>query len=198
MLGKIFSILVISAFLIGGFNGKMECVSSAAIDGATDAVKLSFSMLGIMCLWSGIIRVLDKAGVTRAITFLISPIIKIIFPKAYKTKNAINDIAADYSANFLGLGNAALPISIKAMTNLKKDSLSYPGVASDEMIMFSVLNTAPFQLIPTTLIALRNAHNSQNSFEIILPIWICSALTTIFGVILCKLLSKIRKLRGKK
>ena len=191
MLGKVFAVLVISSFLFAGFSGNMAEVCTAAIDGANEAVTLSISLLGVMCLWSGVIRTLDKAGLTRILSKAASGLLKLIYPKVYKNTEAINNIAADYSANLLGLGNAALPIGIRAMNSLKKNGLPQPDTANDDMIMFAVLNTAPFQLMPTTLIALRSTYGSANPFEIILPIWICSAGTTVFGVILCKMFAKL-------
>lgn len=191
MLGKVFAVLVISSFLFAGFSGNMAEVCTAAIDGANEAVTLSISLLGVMCLWSGVIRTLDKAGLTRVLSKAASGLLKLIYPKVYKNTEAINNIAADYSANLLGLGNAALPIGIRAMNSLKKNVLPQPDTANDDMIMFAVLNTAPFQLMPTTLIALRSTYGSANPFEIILPIWICSAGTTVFGVILCKTFAKL-------
>ena len=191
MLGKVFAVLVISSFLFAGFSGNMAEVCTAAIDGANEAVTLSISLLGVMCLWSGVIRTLDKAGLTRILSKAAPGLLKLIYPKVYKNTEAINNIAADYSANLLGLGNAALPIGIRAMNSLKKNGLPQPDTANDDMIMFAVLNTAPFQLMPTTLIALRSTYDSANPFEIILPIWICSAGTTVFGVILCKTFAKL-------
>ena len=189
MLGKIFAVLVIISFIFAGISGNMAELGNSAMKGADDAVRLSGSILGVMCLWSGIIRVLDKAGFTAFLTRLIAPLFRIMYPNAYKSGDVINDISADYSANLLGLGNAAMPIGMRVMNGLKDSS----GTASDEMIMFAVLNTAPVQLIPATLIAMRNAYGSLNASEIILPIWICSALTFSFGVMLCKFLAKVCK-----
>lgn len=193
MLGKVFAVLVISALIFGGFSGNIENVCNAAIGGASEAVNLSISMLGVMCLWSGVVRVLDKAGITRLLAKIISPLLIILYPGAYKSKVSTDYIAANYSANMLGLGNAALPMGIRAMKELKKEGLPSKNTANDDMVMFAVLNTTPIQIIPTTLIALRTAYLSHNSYEIILPIWICSIATTVFGVVICKFLSKIIK-----
>ena len=193
MVGKIFAFLVIAAVIFGGISGKMDEVCEGALSGVNEAVDLSVSLAGVMCLWSGIIRVLDKAGFTRLLAKVFSPILRIIYLKAYKMGIATDEIAADYSANFLGLGNAALPIGIKAINRLKDEGLYRNDTANDDMVMFAVLNTTPLQLIPTTLIALRLAHNSQNAYGIILPVWICSVATTIFGVIICKAFAKFFK-----
>lgn len=193
MLGKVFGILVLVSYIFAGVTGNMENVCNAAINGAGEAVQLSISLLGIMCLWSGLIRVLDKAGLTKLITKIISPFLKLLYPDAYKMGISTDYIAADYSANLLGLGNAALPIGISAMKELKKEGLPTPQTANNDMVTFAVLNTTPIQLIPTTLIALRTTYNSTNPYEIILPIWICSLATTIFGAIICKIMAKYYK-----
>ncbi len=194
MLGKVFAVLVLSAFIFGGAFGNMDAVSQAAFDGAGEAVTLTISLLGVMCLWSGIIRVLDKAGVTQALSKLIEPFLRFLYPKAYKNKSAaISDIAADYSANLLGLGNAALPLGMRAVCSLGKNGLPAPDTANDEMLLFSVLNTTPLQIMPTTLIAMRNAHGSSAPFEVLLPIWICSIATFASGILICKTLAKFCK-----
>ena len=191
MLGKIFAFMVIVSLICGGATGNIENVANGAISGAAEAVNLSISLLGVMCLWSGVIRTLDKAGVTEYLSKAISPLIRLVYPSAYKSKNSLSDIAASFSANLLGMGNAALPIGIRAMKSIKEQGLPADGTASDDMIMFAVLNTTPLQLMPTTLIAFRTAHGSANPFEIILPIWICSLATTVFGVLLCRAMSKL-------
>ena len=195
MLGKIFAVLVFGSFIFAGVHGCMAEVSRAALEGAGEAVTLSLSLLGIMCLWSGIIRTLDKAGFTRALRVFISPILSLIYSEKARQSAAMNDIAADYSANFLGLGNAALPIGIRAMNSLKRIGLPSPDTANDDMIMFAVAATVPFQLIPTTLGALRTAHGSVSPFEILLPVWICMSATVAFSVIVCKVFAKISKSR---
>ena len=104
MLGKIFAVLVLSAFACASVSGNMAEVCRAALDGAGEAVNPSLSLLGMMCLWSGLIRTLDRAGFTRALTGLLKPLLLCIYTKKARQSAALNDIAADYSANFLGLG----------------------------------------------------------------------------------------------
>ncbi len=188
MLGKIFAVLVSISFVFAILAGRMEQVCSAAIMGAQDAVTLCFSMLGMMCLWNGIIRVLDKAGFTSALTKLVRPLLRLIYPDAYKKGRGIDEIAANFAANLLGLGNAALPLGLRAMEKLSEDG---GDVATDDMVTFSVLNTVPLQLMPTTLIALRAATGSARPYEIILPVWICSLLTIFFGALICKLFALV-------
>lgn len=188
MLGRIFSVMIIASFIFGGLNGNMDAVCTEALSGACDAVKLSFNMLGVMCLWSGTVRVLDRCGATAVISRIISPIITLLYPNTKGNSNAINAVASSFSANFLGLGNAGLPLGLRAMNELKKLG-GGDGRANDETVLFAVINTAPFQLIPTTLIALLSAHGSALPSAILLPIWICSALTAVFAVFICRLLA---------
>ncbi len=191
MLGKIFGALVIASFVFGITGGRMQELGAAASSGALEAVELSFALLGAMCLWSGVARVLDVGGFTKILQKLISPILKIIYPDSYKKNNGIGECSANISANFLGLGNAALPLGISAMKRFSENGTLDKEKARDDMVMFAVLATTPFQLLPTTLAAMREAAGSASPYEILLPVWICEIATTIFAVVICKLLSKI-------
>ncbi len=191
MLGRIFGVLVVSAFVFGALGGNMNEVTSAAGAGAYEAVELSLHLLGAMCLWSGAARVLDKGGFTRLLERLISPLLKIVYPDSFGKKNGIKESAANISANFLGLGNAALPLGISAMKKFHENNTLDGKSASNDMVMFAVLATTPFQLLPVTLAAMREAAGSAAPYEILLPVWICEILTTVFAVCLCRLLEKI-------
>ena len=198
MLGKVFSALVILSFVCGAYTGNMTNVSSALVGGVTDAVKISFSLLGMMCFWNGIMKVFDASGITSVITRAVKPILKLIYSKqTVDDKDALDDISASFAANFLGLGNAALPLGIRAVKQINRRYTK--GEAGSDALMFAVLNTVPFQLVPSTLIALRSAYGSNSPFEIILPVWMCSFFTITAAVILCKLLSAFsyRRRRGR-
>lgn len=191
MLGKIFGVLVISSFLFGITGGHMQEVGAAVGDGALQAVELSVSLLGSMCLWSGVARVLDAGGFTKVLQKLVSPLLRIIYPDSYKKNNGISECSANISANFLGLGNAALPLGISTMKRFSENSTAGKEKASDDMVMFAVLATTPFQLLPTTLAVMREAAGSAAPYEILLPVWICEIVTTVFAVAICKLLAKV-------
>ena len=155
----------------------------------TDAVSLCISLVGMMCFWSGFMNVLKDSGVLNKLSRLLKPLMLLIYDKRTLDEETLDSLTASVSANFLGLGNAALPLGVKAVKNFQKHSEK--GVASDNTVMFAVLNTVPFQLIPSTLIALRNKHGSVNPFDVVPAIWICSLLINIFAVIICKVFSKI-------
>ncbi|MCL2774332.1 MAG: spore maturation protein A [Oscillospiraceae bacterium] len=210
MLGKIFGIIAVLSALTAIFTGRIEAVGTAVTSGANDAVKLTISLAGMMCLWSGIVRVLKAVGLMEVLSKAISPVLKILLPHTYNLKkqgntdaaSALQSVSANIGANMLGIGNAATPIGIDAIKKLNDvkrltesqyksktkivDNLSV-NTASSDMIMFVVLNCASVQLIPTTLIALRSAAGSENVFGIIPAVWICSAATAVFAVVVTKL-----------
>lgn len=192
MLSKVFSVLVSASFVFALLYGKMEELGASIISGAADAVSLSISMLGMLCLWKGIINILDCAGVTKLISRLVRPILKLIYPTAFSENCGADEICTNFAANFLGLGNAALPTGLSAM-----EKLSSLQNGQNDMMMFAVLATTPIQLIPTTLIVLRSAAGSVSPYAIIPPILFCSAATTIFAVLLCRICALFNKRRKK-
>ena len=124
MISRVFSVFVTISFVFAAFCDKMPQLCSAIIDGASDAVSLTVSLVGMMCLWSGIIRVLDGAGVTKLISKLIRPLLKFAYPAAYYANCGLDEISANFAANLLGLGNAALPTGLAAMEKLSGKGIS--------------------------------------------------------------------------
>ena len=160
---------------------------TSVISGATNAVELVFAMLGMMCAWTGLMKIADAGGVTALLCRFFSPLTKIIFPK-YKTGSAVlKAISMNITANMLGLGNAATPLGIEAMKQMKKVSHS-PEKADNEMVMFVVLNTASVQLIPTFMGTLRAQYGSQSPFDILPAVWISSIVSLFVGILTAKIL----------
>ena len=193
MIGKVFGLLVLIAFTFGVLSGNVQELSRAAANSAKEALELAISLAGSMCLWNGVARVLDKCGFSQMLRRFISPILSKVYPDAYKKNNGINECAANISANFLGLGNAALPLGIRAMKRFSENDIKNPERASDDAVMFAVLATTPFQLLPVTLATMREACGSASPYEILVPVWICEIVTTVFAVIICKMMAKIFK-----
>ena len=191
MLNYIWSGMIILSLIFGFFNGRLEAVTAAAMEGAGDAVEMCIGLLGVMCLWTGLAKIAENSGLTRVFAKLLRPVTKILFPKLKKDSAAMNAIVLNMVANLFGMGNAATPLGISAMKELDKEN-HYKGRASNEMCMFAVINTASIQLIPSTVIALRQMYGSQNPSEIIFPVWICSICALIAGVMLAKILEKRR------
>ncbi len=192
MIGKIFGVLCLVSFGFGIYTGNLDKMGNAVIDSAGSAVELTLSLIGIMCLWNGIMRVAKECGFIDKMARIMSPVLRFLFPDTYNKKNGVGEIAASISANIFGIGNAATPLALKAMEKMQENNKD-KDIASDDMIMFTVLGTASFDFFPTTLIALRKAANSENPFEIIVPVWICSLLTAAFAVLLVKTYINIRK-----
>lgn len=187
MLSKTFACMIIISFVSAVSTGNLENVSSEFARSLSDAVTLCVSLLGMMCFWSGFMNVLRDSGVLKFVTRFLKPVIRLIFGKYASENENLENLSASVSANFLGLGNAALPFGIKAVKGLEKNNNS--SKASDAAILFAVLNTVPFQLIPSTLIAMRTNYGSQNPFDVVPYIWLCSALITVFAIMICKIFS---------
>lgn len=186
MLNYIWSGMMIIAIICSVFTGRVNEVSAAMIDGAANGVTLTISLMGIMCLWTGIMNIAQNTGVTGLVAKILNPLMKILFPKL-KDKRAKEAIVMNMTANMLGLSNAATPFGLKAMEELNR--LCDGRHATDEMCMFIVINTASIQLIPTTVIALRQSAGSVAPTDIILPVWLCSLCVVTVGVMAVKFFS---------
>lgn len=182
-----FGMLVLSV-LCSLFTGRTAELSRAVTDGADKAVRLVISMAGVMCLWTGILKIAEKSGVTEKISALLAPVIKLVMPECRNNKKAMEAVSANITANIFGLGNAATPLGLKAMKELQKTNrlINSPD---NSMVMFVVINTASLQLIPSTIAAMRQAAGSEQPFAILPYIWITSILTLITGIMLAKIFS---------
>lgn len=200
MLNYIWMGMLVTGFIIGMLNGRLEEVTQAAFASTGRAVELGIGLIGIMCLWSGLMNISEKSGLIKAVAWLARPLLRLLFPQIAKNNRALGAIVMNLAANFLGLGNAATPLGIRAMTELQKVN-GKSDTASDSMCMFLVLNTSAIQLIPTTVIALRNDAGSAAPSEITACVWVASILATLTGITMVRLLSgggrRQKLLRGK-
>ena len=190
MMDFIWVILIIIAFFSGIIGGNYTFVADAVGDGATSAVNLIISTGGIICFWSGIMEIADRAEITDRISGFLRPALNKLFKNIDSETKAFKYITMNISANLMGLGNAATPLGLSAMRELKR--LNDTPVASDNMILFVVLNTASIQLLPTTLCAYRSSFESSAPFEILPAVWITSVLSVAVGLMVAKALMPIR------
>ncbi len=181
---KASGIIIAISYFFALFNGKMAELSNAAIEGGNKAISLTLSLLGMMCLWSGIMKVAEQMGVLKHLSNLLSPILRLIFPDAWRRKKGISEISAAIIANILGIGNAATPLAVSAMKSLS-DGKS--DIASDDMVTFTVLGTAFPSIIPTTVISLRATAGSKDPFDILPAVWITSIILSLFAITLSRL-----------
>lgn len=192
MLNAIWLGLIVIGVITAFFTGNVQAVSDAAFEFANTAVEICIGLIGTMTLWLGIMAIAEKSGLVKLIGKALNPVMKKLFKNVPDGHPAMGAMVMNISANVLGLGNAATPLGLKAMKEL--DSLNpHKGVASDDMIMFLVLNDACVALIPATIIGLRVAAGSTNPTEVIGPI-ICSTLVTCTcAIILTKAFSKMKR-----
>ena len=191
MLGKIFGIFCTLSLLFGALCGRLPEVAAAIPDGAAKAIEVTLTLLGMMCLWSGVMQVLSDAGIIKKTARIFAPFLRYVFPKAYQTGEGYEEICATLSANFLGIGNAATPFALSAMKKLQKHNPS-PESADNEQVTLAVLSTASLTLVPANMLALRRAAGSQNPFSIMIPVWITSLFCVTFALLLTSFL-RIRK-----
>ena len=176
------------ALMCGLLTGRGEAVAAAAMKGAAGAVELALSMAGVLCLWSGVMEVMRQAGLADGLSRLLGPVLRRLFPQSADDRETMDAVAANVSANLLGLGNAATPLGLEAARRMARRS---PGVASDSLCMLVVCNTASIQLIPTTVASVRAAAGSAEPFDIVPEVWLVSGLSVGVGVLACKVLDRL-------
>lgn len=197
MLNYIWSAMIVLSFVVSIFTGRINEVAGAAMDGAAGAVETCVGLLGVMCLWTGIAKIAENSGLINVFSRLLRPITKFMFPNLSKNSAAHSAIVMNMVANILGMGNAATPLGLRAMKELDRIN-PHKNSASDEMCMFAVINTASIQIIPATVIALRQLHGSKAPSEIIFPVWICSITAATVGILAAKAFAaKNRKKRRR-
>lgn len=190
MLNIIWPIFIIVSFVYGIFTGNVQQINNSIFDSAASAVELCITFFGTLCLWNGIIKILQKTSCVEKLTNLLRPIINNLFPEIRNNEKAKEEISMNLIANILGLGNAATPLGIKAMKTLQKEN-DKKDTISNSMAMFIVLNTASLQLIPTTVIAIRASLNSENPSRIIFPVWGATIAAAITAIVMTKIFIKI-------
>ena len=189
MLNYIWAFMLLASVITAIFTGRISLVAEAAIAGAGEGASLVLGMLGVMCFWTGLMEIAEKSGIISALSRFLSPITRLLFPRLPKDDPAAGAIVMNMAANLLGMGNAATPLGLRAMRLL--DARNHEKErASNEMCMFVLINTASLQLLPTTLLLLRQTTGSENPGEIIVPIWIVSVCALVVGVISAKMFEK--------
>ena len=180
MMNYVWAGMIVASYLFAFFTGNVEAVTEGAMDGAQRAVEMVFGLCGMMCLWTGLLEVAKRSGLTDVLAQLMRPLLSLLFPELKKEPEAKSAIVMNMTANFLGLSNAATPLGLAAMEELHRIN-GKSRRASDAMCMFVVINTASITLIPNTLLALRSAAGSADTFGILVPVWICSVASVIVG-----------------
>ena len=174
MLNGIWMAMIVLAFVGAVCTGRWTALSAAAADGARQAVETVLLLLGAMCLWTGIMR---------------SPVIKRLFPNYGKNETVREKISMNIAANMLGMGNAATPFGLSAMDEMQK--LQTGDAPTQEMILFVVMNTASFQLIPSAAVTLRASYGSADPYDVLPHVWLVSFGSLLVCVLMCRVFQKL-------
>ena len=178
--------MVVLSLLFGLLTDRLDAVANAALSGAESAVELSLSMAGILCLWSGVMEIMNVCGLSDGLARAFRPVLRRLLPEASRDSETLAAVSANVSANLLGLGNAATPLGIRAARRMARGC---GGTASNELCLLVVLNTASIQLLPATVASLRAASGCQTPFDILPAVWLASILSVTAGLLAAWLLS---------
>lgn len=189
MINVIWFFILIIGIGFGLLTGRGDLVSKSVVNTAGSTVEFVIKLVGLMCIWCGVMKIAEKSGFTEKLAKLLKPILRLVFKEASKDEKAMGAIVMNLTANMMGLSNAATPFGIKAMEEmdrLNKDK----GTASNDMALFLVLNAACIQLVPTTVLSVRAASGSSNPGAIIIPAILATTVAAIMGVIFAKILQR--------
>lgn len=194
MINYIWFGMIALSVVCAAVNGSLGGLSAAVMDGASDAVELSIFLLGSMCAWLGFLRIAEESGLTRLLARCFSPVIDRLFPDYRDDPVIKGKICMNFTANLLGLGNAATPLGLSAIQAMAEKG---PGpVPSRGMVLFVVVNTASLQLLPVNMAVMRASCGSAQPFGILPQIWLTSLGALLTGVLFCKLAERREGLRG--
>ena len=189
-MNTIYVVMMIGSLLLVTITAP-ESALSIMLGGAKSAIGLSVSLCAIYTVWLSVLQVIDKTGMGKALSKAFRPLTKKLFKG--ESDLALEYITLNFSANLLGMGGAATPLGIKAMEYMQDGTER----ASDNMILFVVINATSIQLLPATIIGLRASKGSASASDIILPSLIATTFSTLIGVILCKVFSSKKAERKK-
>lgn len=196
--------MIVVGVIFAAFNGTLPEVTEAAIGSAKEAVALCITMMGVMSLWVGVMRIAENAGIIEAATKKMSPFLRFLFPNIPKGHPANQYIATNMIANMFGLGWAATPAGLKAMEELAKLEEGrregmFPGIgrekgtASNEMCILLIVNISSLQLISVNMIAYRSQYGSVNPAAVVGPGIVATAVSTLAAVVFCKVMERKRR-----
>lgn len=182
--------LILISLISAAYTGKIDETVNAIWSGCSKTVEIALYLTGIMAFWLGIMKIAEKSGLVELIAKALTPVAKKLFPSIPENSPAIGDIAVNFSANMFGLSNAATPIGIKAMQELQKFNKD-KNSASNDMCTLLAMNTAGFQLVPATVIAVLMSCGCKNPTVIILPTLLVTSIAFVFALVCVKVLEKL-------
>lgn len=204
MLNYLWAGMILIGIIFAAFTGRMPDITNAALDSSKEAITLCITMMGVMSFWVGLMEIAGKAGIIRAASRRIRPLVRFLFPNLPAGHPAEEHITTNIIANVLGLGWAATPAGLKAMEELSKleegrrrgrlpGPVRKPGIASNEMCTFLIINISSLQLIPVNVIAYRSQYGSVNPAGVVGAGIAATAVSTIVAVVYCKMMDGKRR-----
>ena len=190
IMGYIWTGMILLSIVSALVLGQGSTLAAAAMHGAQEGITLAIAIGGSLCLWSGVGKLMEKSGITKALSFLLRPLLYTVFPDSRRDPILAGALSANITANFLGLGNAATPMGIQAAKRLKEGNSDR---ASHQLCRLIVLNTASIQFLPTNVAAVRSALGCAAPFDILGPVWITSLLSAGLGVTAALILGRVWK-----
>lgn len=190
MINYVWAGMMIFSIGVGILNNRVGVMMQECFFACENCAQLVIKITVMMCFWNGILNVAKEAGLTEKTGKFLKPVLRFVLGKN-RDRETEEYVASNITANIMGLGNAATPFGLSAIRRM--DERICGNDASNEMCRFVILNTASVQLVPSTVFALRSAAGSEDVFCVLIPIWICSALTLVFALVLCKIFEKTKK-----
>lgn len=191
MLNYLWAGMIVVGIMYGALNGRMSDITNAALDSSKEAVMLCITMMGVMSFWVGLMEIATKAGIIKAASVRIRPLVRKLFPDIPKGHKAEEHITTNMIANFLGLGWAATPAGLMAMKSLQEINPNKDkSIASRDMCTFLIINISSLQLIPINIIAYRSQYGSVNPAGIVGAGIVATTISTVVGVVFAKIAGK--------
>lgn len=188
----IWGAMVVFSFIAAAFSGNMQTLSDSVVNSGQDAINLVLKLTGMMCLWGGIMKIAEKSELTLVISKMFSPLFSVLYRNVDRKSKTAEAMSMNITANLLGLGNAATPLGLEAMRRMQEANPDKTK-ATDDMVVFVVMNSAAMRLIPTTVATLRTQFGSASPMEIMPATWVSTILSLTAGVLTAKIISRMMK-----
>lgn len=192
MMNYIWVAFVVIAVIAGGVTGNIEAVLNNVFDFAQTAVDIALGLIGVMAFFCGLMKVMERAGLCEKLGKAIAPVMRLLFPDVPADHPANSAMALYFAANILGIGNAATPFGLKAMAELQTLNPT-KGIATNAQCMLMAISTTSITLIPVTAMGLRASVQTEGAAEIIAPVIIATAISTITGVTFTLLFQRMKR-----
>lgn len=187
---------IVISIIIAIITGNLNNINNSVFESTKSAIELTMTLIGTMCLWSGIMEIAVNTSLIEKIKKVLKPIMRFLFSEINPKDKEYQEICMNIISNLLGLGNAATPLGLKAMKTMQEKNENKDKL-TDSMVMLIVLNTASLQIIPTTVIAIRTSLGSSDPSKIIVPVWIATMSAAVAAITATKLFIKLEKRKEK-